>query len=68
LAKGMFGPIAIHHSDVTELLRDKRLRGPGMDLARLSGIPEGGAAPGWVGHPGLRRAAHQMDVGNTATS
>jgi len=41
LAKGMFGPIAIHHSDVTELLRDKRLRGPGMDLARLSGIPEG---------------------------
>jgi len=41
LAKGMFGPIAIHHSDVSELLRDKRLRGPGMDLARLSGIPEG---------------------------
>ncbi len=42
LAKGVFGPIAIHHSDVSELLRDKRLRGPGMDLARLSGVPEGG--------------------------
>lgn len=41
LAKGVFGPIVIHHRDVTELLRDKRLRGPGMDLARLSGIPEG---------------------------
>ena len=41
LAKGMFGPMVLHHSDVTELLRDRRLRGPGMDLARLSGIPEG---------------------------
>lgn len=44
LAKGVFGPIAIHHRDVVELLRDRRLRGPGMDLARLSGIPEGGRA------------------------
>lgn len=44
LARGVFGPIAIHHRDVTELLRDKRLRGPGMDLARLQGIPEGGRA------------------------
>lgn len=42
LAKGMFGPVVIHHRDVSALLRDKRLRGPGMDLARLSGIPEGG--------------------------
>ena len=41
LAKGIFGPIVIHHRDVSDLLRDKRLRGPGMDLARLSGIPEG---------------------------
>ena len=41
LAKGLFGPLVIHHHDVTELLRDRRLRGPGMDLARLSGIPEG---------------------------
>ena len=39
LAKGVFGPIVIHHRDVAELLRDKRLRGPGMDLARLQGIP-----------------------------
>jgi cytochrome P450 len=44
LAKGVFGPIAIHHHDVVELLRDKRLRGPGMDFARLSGIPEGSRA------------------------
>ncbi len=44
LAKGLFGPLVIHHADVTELLRDKRLRGPGMDLARLSGIPEGSRA------------------------
>jgi cytochrome P450 len=44
LAKGAFGPIAIHHRDVVDLLRDRRLRGPGMDLARLSGIPEGGRA------------------------
>jgi cytochrome P450 len=44
LAKGVFGPIAIHHRDVVDLLRDRRLRGPGMDLARLSGIPEGGRA------------------------
>lgn len=45
LAKGMFGPLVIHHDDVTALLRDKRLRGPGMDFARLSGIPEG--SPAW---------------------
>jgi len=44
LAKGLFGPIAIHHRDVTDLLRDRRLRGPGMDFARLSGIPEGSRA------------------------
>jgi cytochrome P450 len=41
MAKGVFGPVAIHHRDVSGLLRDRRLRGPGMDLARLSGIPEG---------------------------
>lgn len=44
MAIGMFGPMAIHHRDVTALLRDRRLRGPGMDLARLSGIPEGSRA------------------------
>lgn len=44
LAKGPFGPMVIHHSDVTELLRDRRLRGPGMDFARMSGIPEGSRA------------------------
>jgi cytochrome P450 len=44
LAKGLFGPIAIHHRDVTDLLRDRRLRGPGMDFARMSGIPEGSRA------------------------
>lgn len=44
LAKGVFGPMAIHHRDVSNLLRDRRLRGPGMDLARLSGIPEGSRA------------------------
>jgi cytochrome P450 len=42
LAKGLFGPVVIHHRDVSELLRDRRLRGPGMDLSRLQGIPEGG--------------------------
>ena len=44
LARGAFGPLVIHHADVVELLRDKRLRGPGMDFARLSGIPEGSRA------------------------
>lgn len=44
LAKGVFGPIVLHHSDVVALLRDRRLRGPGMDFARLSGIPEGSRA------------------------
>jgi cytochrome P450 len=44
LAKGVFGPLVLRHEDVTALLRDRRLRGPGMDLARLSGIPEGGRA------------------------
>lgn len=44
LAKGVFGPLVIHHRDVVELLRDRRLRGPGMDFARLSGIPEGSRA------------------------
>jgi cytochrome P450 len=44
LARGMFGPVVLRHQDVSALLRDKRLRGPGMDLARLSGIPEGGRA------------------------
>ena len=44
LARGVFGPLVIHHKDVTDLLRDKRLRGPGMDFARLSGLPEGGRA------------------------
>ncbi|MDP2293629.1 MAG: cytochrome P450 [Actinomycetota bacterium] len=44
IGRGAFGPIAIHHHDVVELLRDKRLRGPGMDFARVSGIPEGSRA------------------------
>ncbi len=44
LAKGVFGPVVIHHRDVTDLLRDRRLRGPGMDFARMSGIPEGSRA------------------------
>lgn len=44
LASGLFGPIVIHHRDVVDLLRDRRLRGPGMDFARLSGIPEGSRA------------------------
>lgn len=44
LARGIFGPMVMRHDDVTELLRDRRLRGPGMDFARLSGIPEGGRA------------------------
>jgi cytochrome P450 len=41
LAKGVFGPLVLRHTDVVDLLRDRRLRGPGMDIARLSGIPEG---------------------------
>jgi cytochrome P450 len=44
LARGVFGPLVVHHRDVTALLRDRRLRGPGMDFARLSGIPEGSRA------------------------
>jgi cytochrome P450 len=44
LARGMFGPMVVHHRDVAGLLRDRRLRGPGMDFARLSGIPEGSRA------------------------
>lgn len=40
LAKGIFGPLVVHHGDVSALLRDRRLRGPGMDFARLTGIPE----------------------------
>ena len=40
-AKGGIGPIIVRHDLVTALLHDKRLRGPGMDLARMSGIPEG---------------------------
>ena len=40
LARGLFGPIALRHADVVELLRDRRMRGPGMDFARLSGVPE----------------------------
>ncbi|MFM2077759.1 MAG: cytochrome superfamily protein, partial [Actinomycetota bacterium] len=44
LARGVFGPLVLHHRDVVELLRDRRLRGPGMDFARLSGIPEGSRA------------------------
>ena len=44
LAKGVFGPVVLHHRDVVDLLRDRRLRGPGMDFARLSGIPEGSRA------------------------
>jgi cytochrome P450 len=40
-AKGNFGPILVRHAAVTELLRDKRMRGLRMDLARLAGIPEG---------------------------
>lgn len=41
VAKGSFGPIVNRHDAVTALLHDRRLRGPGMDLARMSGIPEG---------------------------
>jgi cytochrome P450 len=41
LANGAIGPLVIRHEAVTQLLHDKRLRGPGMDLARMSGIPEG---------------------------
>jgi len=41
LAKGGIGPLVVRHGAVNELIRDKRLRGPGMDLARISGIPEG---------------------------
>lgn len=44
LAKGPLGPIVVSHRDVTNLLRDRRLRGPGMDLPRRSGIPEGSFA------------------------
>jgi cytochrome P450 len=40
-AKGGIDPIIVRHDLVTSLLKDKRLRGPGMDLARMSGIPEG---------------------------
>jgi cytochrome P450 len=39
LARGVFGPLVMRHEHVSALLRDKRLRGPGMDLAMLSGIP-----------------------------
>lgn len=44
VAKGPFGAIVLRHEDVVALLRDRRLRGPGMDFARLAGIPEGGRA------------------------
>jgi cytochrome P450 len=42
LALGLVGPVVLRSQRVNELLRDTRLRGPGMDMARLSGIPEGG--------------------------
>jgi cytochrome P450 len=41
LARGGIGPLIVRHAAVNELIRDKRLRGPGMDLARISGVPEG---------------------------
>ena len=42
LVKNMIGNAAvIRHADVCPLLRDKRLRGVGMDLDRMVGIPEG---------------------------
>ena len=44
LARGVFGPVVLRHSEVSSLVRDPRLRGPGMDLARLAGIPEGSRA------------------------
>ncbi len=44
LAKGPFGAMVLRHEEVTALLRDRRLRGPGMDFARMTGIPEGGRA------------------------
>lgn len=44
LLKGAYGPLVIRHRDVAALMRDKRLRGMGMDFARLSGIPEGSRA------------------------
>jgi cytochrome P450 len=40
IAKGDVGPLVIRHDAVDALMRDKRLRGPGMDLARMAGIPE----------------------------
>jgi cytochrome P450 len=41
LAKGTIGPLVIRHAAVSDLLHDKRLRGPGMDFARMFGIPQG---------------------------
>ena len=37
LAKGAIGPLVIRHAAVSDLLHDKRLRGPGMDFARMFG-------------------------------
>jgi cytochrome P450 len=39
IARGLRGPVVLRHEDVSSVLRDKRLRGPGMDLASASGIP-----------------------------
>ena len=39
LASGLFGPIVIHHRDVVDLLRDRRLRGPGICLLYTSPSP-----------------------------
>jgi cytochrome P450 len=44
LARGVFGPLVLRHDEVAALVRDPRLRGPGMDIARLAGIPEGSRA------------------------
>lgn len=41
-------PLVVRHAPVTNLLRDKRLRGIGMDLARMGGIPEGSRAWRWT--------------------
>ena len=41
-------PWVVRHSAVANLMRDKRLRGIGMDLARMGGIPEDSRAWRWT--------------------
>ena len=40
-------PMVLRYATVAELLHDKRLRGMGMDLMRMGGIPEGSRAWRW---------------------